>query len=495
MIQMKFKKFTALIITLALAMSLCSLAKAEEGCATVITDKLSLTYTSFTEAWLKAIELGNSSDVTFKLLKSWTADSSGSLGSGSGFRGGGLSYSGSKNLTLDLNGCSIDRNLFKPVSEGTVIYVETKMTIIDSRSDEYTVSKLFKGGSIQNGSSTARGGGISVTGNATLNFNGGTILNCVSTDDGGGICVFGSGATLNVNGGSFYGNRTYDASGECCGGAIYSNSSTVTVNNAVFEGNYAEDNGGAIYSYGGTLTVDKSSFYSNSSAEEGGAIFADGSVTTKISNSLFTQNSSTGDDGGAVYCDSNSGTYLTDCQMYYNHSAVEGGALHVNADKVFIIGGCYQYNTADKYGGGIYVDSLYDLNASGKLTVKDNTVNGKASDLCLQDGSASTAYLYCGGFYEGSSIWLCSTGSSSRLAIKSIDKFQYNNYIHFDEGFTQDKTISTILSSENIRAIASVLGKGNTAYIISGALLIIILAIVIVIIVKKKKKKGAKKDD
>ncbi len=495
MILMKLKKFTTLIITLALAMSLCALAKAEEGCATVIWGNTSVTYTSFADAWRKAVDTGSSSEVTFKLLKSWTADSSGSLGSGSGFRGGGLSYSGSKNLTLDLNGCAIDRNLLKPVSEGTVIYVGSTMTIIDSKSDEYTVSKLFKGGAIQNGSSTARAGGISVTGNATLNFNGGTILNCVSTDDGGGISVFGSGATLNVNGGSFYGNRTYDASGECCGGAIYSNSATVTVNNAVFEGNYAEDNGGAIYAYGGTLTVDNSSFYSNSSIEEGGAVCTDGSVTTKISNSLFSQNSSTDDDGGAIYCDSNSGTYLTNCQMYYNHSASEGGALHVNADKVFVIGGSYQYNTADDYGGGIYVDSLYDLNASGKLIVKDNTVNGKASDLCLQNGSASTAYLYCGGFYEGSSIWLCSTSSSSRLAIKSIDKYQYNNYIHFDEGFTLDKTTSTILSSENIRAIASVLGKGNTVYIVSGALLIIVLAIVIVIIVKKKKKKGAKKDD
>ncbi len=490
---MKFKRITTLIITLALATSLCAFAKAEDSYATVISNNSADSFTSFEKAWNKAVEIGKSSEVTFKLNKNWTADSSGSLGSGSGFKNGGLSYSGSKNLTLDLNGCSIDRNLFKPVDDGAVIYVNSTMTIIDSRSGEYTVSKLIKGGTIQNGSNTGRGGGIVVADGATLNFNGGTILNCVSNDDGGGISAIGSKAKLNVNGGSFYGNRTYDASGECCGGAIYSDEAVLTVKNAVFEGNYAEDNGGAVYCDDGKLTITDSSFYSNSSAEEGGAIFTDGSVKTEINNCLFYQNSSLEDDGGAVYCDSDSGTYLYNCRMLYNSSASEGGALHVNADKVFVIGGTYQYNTANENGGGIYVDSLYDLNVSAKLIVKDNTVKDKQNDICLQDGSASTAYLYCGGFYEGSSVWLCSNSTGSQLVIKGIDKFQYNNYIHFDSGFTLDKVNSSKLSSDSIRAIASVLGNGSTIYVILGALIMVIFAIVTAIIVKKRKK-GEKND-
>lgn len=489
---MKLKKLICFSITLALSMTLCvSTYAAEDICATVSTTNADLSYLSFEEAWQKAVELGESKEVTFTLKQDWEADDSGSLGSGSGFQNGALTYSGANNLTLDLNGHSIDRKLFTPISNGAIIYVNSIMTIADSGNGEYTTSRLFKGGAIQNGASSERGGGIVVNDNATLHFNGGTILSCVSTDDGGAISVIGSGAVLDVNGGAFYGNRTYDAAGECCGGAIYSSKAAVTINNSVFVGNYAEDNGGAIYAYDGNLTISSASFYSNSSAEEGGAISTDGSVKTNVSNSLFYSNSSTGDDGGAVYCDSGNGTYLYDCQMYYNHSASEGGAVHINADKVFIIGGTYQYNTASKYGGGIYVDSMNDINASGKLIIKDNTAKGKASDLCLQNGVASTGYLYCGGFYEGSSVWLCSDSTSSQLAIKDIDTFQYNNYIHFDEGFRQDKVTSTTLSSDNIRAMASTIGNGNVVCIsICGA---VIIAFSIFVVAIGKLKKGGKR--
>ena len=487
MMLMKLKKFICLAIMLAMIMVPCVHASAEEICATVEITGFEISYLSFSEAWNKAVELGQSSEVTITLHQNWTADDSGSLGSGAGFKNGALSYSGAKNLTLDLNGCSIDRNLITPTSDGAVIYVTSSMTIVDSKSGEYTVSNLFKGGAIQNGANSARGGGIAVTENGVLNFNGGTILNCVSTDDGGAISVFGAGAKLNVNGGSFYGNRTYDSSGECCGGAIYSNAAAVTVSNATFEGNYAEDDGGAIYTYGGSLKVSSSSFYSNSSLELGGAVCLAGSAAAEISESLFSLNSSTGDHGGAVYCDSGSGTYLKNCRMYYNSSAKNGGALYINADKVFVMGGEYCCNTAEQNGGGIYVDSMNDINASGKLIVKDNSVKGKANDLCLQDGSASTAYLYCGGFYEGSSIWLCSNDTDSQLAIKKIDKFQYNNYIHFDEGFSEDKVTSSTLSSDNIRAIASAFGSGNVIYVCACGAAIIAFTIFVARIGKKRK--------
>ena len=487
---MKLRKIIALALALMLCAALCVPSLADNDvCATVSSGGTDTDYGSFAEAWSRACELGNSGEVTFTLRQSWIA-SDGSFGSGTGFSNGALSYSGAEMLTLDLNGFCIDRGLSTPVSRGEVICVGSRMTIVDSGSGEYTVSKLFKGGAIRNGASTTRGGGIVVMDNAELNFNGGTILNCVSTDDGGAISAFGSGAVLNVNGGAFYGNRTYDASGECCGGAIYSNAASVTVNNAVFEGNYAEDDGGAVYTYGGSLKLSSSEFYSNSCDELGGAVCLAGSATAEITECLFSLNSTAEDHGGAVCCDSGSGTYLKNCRMYYNSAAKNGGALYVNADRVFVVGGEYRYNTAAKNGGGIYVDSMNDINASGKLIVTDNSVNGKANDLCLQDGTASTAYLYCGGFYEGSSILLCSTSTGSRLAIKGIDKFQYTNYIGFDEGFSQDKLISSELSQDNIRAVASVIGGGDIAYVCACAAAIAVFAVFVIRRGKKKKEAG-----
>ena len=462
MILMKLRKIIALALALMLCAALCAPALADEVykdkvCATVSSGGTETDYGSFEEAWSRACELGNSSEVTFTLRQSWRA-SGGSFGSGTGFQNGALSYSGAQMLTLDLNGCCIDRGLSTPVSRGEVICVGSRMTIVDSESGRYTVSQLFKGGAIQNGASTTRGGGIVVMDNAELNFNGGTILNCVSTDD--------------------------------CGGAIYSNAASVTVNNAVFEGNYAEDDGGAVYTYGGSLKVSSSSFYSNNCDELGGAVCLAGSATAEMTDCLFSLNSSTEEHGGAVYCDSGSGTYLKSCRMYYNSAAKNGGALYVNADRVFVVGGEYRYNTAAKNGGGIYVDSMNDINASGKLIVTDNSVNGKANDLCLQDGTASTAYLYCGGFYEGSSVLLCSTSTSSRLAVKGIDKFQYTNYIGFDEGFSQDKLISSELSQDNIRAVASAVGGGDIAYVCACAAAIAAFTVFVIRRGKKKKEAG-----
>lgn len=487
---MQLKKISCILAALTLSVCLQTAANAEETCATVTANGTQTAYTSFSDAWNSAVEIGKSSEVTVTLNKDWTADGSGSLGSGAGFKNGGLSYSSSKNLTLDLNGFAIDRNLLKPVSNGAVIYVNSVMTISDSRSGEYTVSELFKGGAICNGSSTSRGGGIVIADGAELRFNGGTLLNCVSTDDGGGISITGANAKLTVDGGSFYGNRTYDSSGECCGGAIYSSKASVNIKNSTFECNYAEDNGGAIYADDGTLTVADSAFYSNSSIEEGGAIFADGSVTTEVRDTLFYGNSSTDDDGGAVYCDSNSGARFFDCKMYFNSADDDGGALYVNSEKVFVIGGDFRSNSAGGSGGGIYVDSLYDINASGKLTVSDNTANGKANNLCLQDGKASTAYLYCGGFYEGSSVWLCSTDSDTRLAVRGISKYQYDSYIHFDEGFSSAKINSSTRSDDNIRAAASAVGGGNIPSICIGIAAAAVLTLCTAVIYKKKEKQG-----
>ncbi len=491
---MKIKRFIFAILISVLLLGASIPVYAAEQCATVSYNDTSTDYTSFQEAWSQAVSQGGTYPVTFTMHQNWTADSSGSLGSGTGFSNGGLSYSGKNNLTIDLNGCFIDRNLLTPTENGNVITVSSTLTIVDSKSDSYTVSKLFKGGAIKNGANTKRGGGIVVADNATLNMNGGTVLNCVSTDDGGGISIESSGAKLNVDSGAFYGNRTYDASGECCGGAIYSSDAQLTIQNAVFEGNYAEDNGGAIYADDGSCTISNSSFYSNSSLEEGGALFTDGENKSTFTECIFERNDSTGDDGGAVYCDANGGLYLNSCRMNYNHAYSDGGALYVNDDKVFVIGGNYQYNTAEGNGGGIYVDSMYDINVAGKLVIKDNTCNGKENDLCLQDGKASTAYLYCGGLYEGSSIWLSSTSTGSRLALKSVDKFQYNNYFHYDSGYKADadKTISTRLSSDDIRAEASILGQGNVLVIVICVVIIIVLSVTMKLV---KKKKEAQSDD
>ena len=125
------------------------------------------------------------------------------------------------------------------------------------------------------------------------------------------------------------------------------------------------------------------------------------------------------------------------------------------------------------------------------LIIENNTVSDAESDLCLQDGAASTAYLYCGGLYEGSSIYLCSNDTNSQLAIKNIDKFQYNNYIHFDSGFSQDKVNSSATSTD-VRAVASAFSSGNVIFI---CVCVVAIAVLAVLAVKIKRKKDNRKEE
>lgn len=477
---MKHKKLLCLMMLLVFALSFAVPSSAADAstCATVKYGSEEKNYTSFKDAWNSAVDAaGSQKDVVFTLYKNWQADSNGSFGSGAGFKDGAIYYNKQNNITIDLNGCTIDRSIYTPIDGGAVIYVASKMTVIDSKPDEYSSAGIVKGGVITGGANNERGGGIVISDGAALIFNGGTILNCVSTDDGG----------------SFYGNRTYDASGECCGGAVYADEASINIKNAVFEGNYAENDGGAIYAVDGDLSVEGTEFYSNSSRKEGGAVYLTGEQKTSFEKCVFEKNKSA-DNGGAIYIDSNTGTYLTNCRMYYNTSENNGGTLFVNGEKTFINNGEYRFNSASAYGGGIYVDSAYDINVSGKLIITDNTVKDQSSNLCLQNGTFSTAYLFCGGLYDGSSVSIGSTDSSSRLAISGIDKYQYNNYIRFDDGFTVDRIEQHQTSDEGIRAEGSALGSGN--FIIVAVLTgIIIVAVIGITVYSKKKRKGAAVND
>ncbi len=477
-----------MILVFAFGFAIPSMA-VDSTCAKVEYSGNSKEYSTFSLAWNSAVDAaktGNS--VVFTIYKDWDSDDKGSFGTGSAYSAGALYCNYKGDITIDLNGCAINRNLYTPQGNGSVIYTNSKLTIIDSNHDNASSYGDIKGGIITGGSNTSSGGGICVSDSATLNLKGITILNCVSTDEGGAIAVDSESATVNIEDVAFYNNRTYDSSTECYGGAIYNDGGTLNIKNSLFEGNYSEDDGGAIYDDGGKISVKDTKFYSNSSNEEGGAIFLNDTENASIDRCAFVQNTAN-ENGGAVYVDSvGSSAFFNDCKMHYNDAKEDGGAVYINCDKVFINSGEYTKNTAGKNGGGIYVDSMNDVNAYGKMIVSDNTVGGKQNDLCLQNGTFSEAYIYCGGFTEGASVWLCSTDNGSHLAITGIDKYQFNNYIHFDEGYGLDRIEEHKISDNGIRAEGSALGNGNIILICVLAAIVVIAAVAMIIYSKKKKK-------
>lgn len=482
-----FKKKACILFSSLLAVALITTASAEESVprATVTVGEKSTSYSTCAEGWNAAVKAAQSTEnVVFTLKSDWRADKSGSFGTGSGFKDGAVYCSAAKLVTMDLNGHTLDRDFTVSHDDGAVIYVASELVIKDSSPTSGGISENVTGGIITGGYNDDNGGGIVLLEGATLNLNGGTIANCISNSDGGAIYLDNEKASLYIDGAMLYGNHSYDGSG----GAVYCDDGMVIIDNAIIEGNHAEDDGGAIYMDEGKITVTNTSFYGNSALEEGGAVYLADGTQSEMEACTFMHNYSE-DGGGAVYVNSDDGTNIKSCTMLCNTCDENGGALYTNGDKVFIVGGNYQQNTAAEKGGGIYVDSMYDINIAGKLVVKNNTVNGKENNLCLQDSTFTTAYLYCGGLYEGSEIWLSSSDEDDRLAVANIDAYQYRNYINFDDGFSEDRLEIHQESQDDIRAAGSALGDGNylTVAILGGAVAVIAVALVIYAVRKKER--------
>ncbi|MBC7876399.1 MAG: hypothetical protein H7Y59_04440 [Anaerolineales bacterium] len=141
------------------------------------------------------------------------------------------------------------------------------------------------------------------------------------------------------------------------GGAIYSMSASITLDNTRFINNHS-DNGGAIYFTLGRIEITDSEFIGNTTTGNGGALFIDSSksiikstrfegnesdgnggglftetVTLVIIDGFFIKNRVTGDGngirGGGMYT-SHVNLTVTDSQFYQNEAPSFGGAIGVN---------------------------------------------------------------------------------------------------------------------------------------------------------------------
>ena len=241
---------------------------------------------------------------------------------------------------------------------------------------------------------------LSVTGeNAEAEVYGGdTQTRLFEVSQGGGLVL----SRLKLSGGS--------ASG---GGAIYSKSAGLALDNCVFDGNAAtEGNGGAVWADGGNVTIVGGEFLDNSATRYGGAVHSvDGNLVVR-GGSRFEGNTAIG--GGALFCGlSNVGSdkqaaacsiaeaefmsnsaardiqaenykeeeldvvgfsYLdgggaamflfasvdiTDSVFSGNYALLSGGALHGGIDTSILVNGCtFGNNTSGKYAGAISASSM-----------------------------------------------------------------------------------------------------------------------------------------
>ena len=142
-----------------------------------------------------------------------------------------------KNLTLDLNGCTL-----RMTGDGSVLKVSGRatLTITDSRpQNPHTGSYAgLPAGGVITGGKADKGGGILLAGGCTLKLTGGCITDCHATDTGGGgVVLNGDTAILYMSGTARIENctagETWGANAIFNSGTMYADGGTVdgTVNN------------------------------------------------------------------------------------------------------------------------------------------------------------------------------------------------------------------------------------------------------------------------
>ena len=215
------------------------------------------------------------------------------------------------------------------------------------------------------------------------------------------------------------------------GGAIFSESANLTLDNCTFEGNVATDgNGGAVWAEGGNVTIVGGEFLSNTAAIYGGAVYAVEGRLVVEGGSRFEGNKAVvggglfcglaGDMGAndpLVLCSSAHAEFVSNADVRDNNDDVEdfsyldgggaaafmfadvditnsvfdgnkarhsGGALHGGAQTEISVNGCtFVDNASEKFGGAISASSM-TLGGSTNFT----------RNVADQDGGAVSANIF-----------------------------------------------------------------------------------------------------
>ena len=357
------------------------------------------------------------------------------------------------NVTVDLNGFTLNRNMSKNADHGGIFRIEqwAKLTIIDSSGNDS--GKITGGKSIN-------GGGICNHG--TLCLKGGTVTGNNASKDGGGILTRvygGSFANLEITGGIVENNRAnYGAGiyvdGDCKanitnadiienaagtdGGGIYAHEkSNLIVANSAIENNNSKY-GAAVYLKRAVATINKCRITDNSVSGHCGALFNNYYSTCTVNDSVFNNNTSP-EKAGAILNNNHSTLKLNNTVLTNNKAATDGGALYINNDEntTYMDGCTFEKNEA-KWGAGIYVRE--GASAYANLTSFTNNVAG----------------------LNGGAVWMGNNGNT--IAEFTECTFSENSAVQHGGGvYTQGKGTLSIIECE-MNSQRAETGKGGAIY-------------------------------
>ena len=237
-------------------------------------------------------------------------------------------------ITLDLNGYSIDRALSTAIDDGEVIYVDEGAIL--NLTD--TTASSGGQGSVTGGNSTNSAGGIHVAKGGKLNLWGGCISGNKTESNGGGIVLEGEGTSLYMTGG-----RIEKNSALCSGGGIAMAEASVEAISGSITENTAGENGGGIFQQGGSVSFQAGSISGNTAIAGGGiCTIADAELTLK--GTVALQNNIAGNaneqgKGGGIYAQSSKPVHFSGSPNISSNRQSDGTVSNLTffvSDKPFV---------------------------------------------------------------------------------------------------------------------------------------------------------------
>ncbi|HRF36617.1 MAG TPA: hypothetical protein PLZ09_04885, partial [Clostridia bacterium] len=297
--------------------------------------------------------------VTMK--QDWIAPNSGNhnFGEGLGFSNGEIRIPANTTITLDLNGCTIDRRLSQTISEGRVFIVYGTLILKDSKYNSVAVQNAYNAnpasssivevaksngsGSITGGNLSQSGGGIALLDNAKFYMYSGLICDNKADANAGGI-YGGPQTSMKIYDGIIANNSATAGGGIMVGdGAQFSFYNGFIFNNKAIGGS-----GGGIHMlrltepaniYGGVIAK-------NTALDDGGGILV-GYCTLNMHGGILDRNIASGvpsSCGGGI------------CGLT--------GVMNISGVKI-------TNNECGYLGGG-----LYNQDTEGVMTIKDTLITG-----------------------------------------------------------------------------------------------------------------------
>ncbi len=382
-------------------------------------------------------------------------------------------------VTIDLNGKTINRNKTQVSSSGQIFAVAGNLTIMDSSFTNEDIVKYYNVvrnmsteaiinyltglpiGKLTGGWTTNAGGCIwLIKANASVEINGGMIFGNKSNGSGGAVHTDQSDSTITMNGGIIIANDANSSGGAICSTGVESN---IILNGGIILGNNALNDGGAIYTERTNVQINDIIIANNYSGRNGASINMQGGEIN-IYNGLMTNNTARSHAGGIYICnyDRNGANIQGTLTMYggeisNNHSNYACGFIMYYGAKGYLKGGKIINNTVTDNSGGVaaYWDSELVMDGG---TIANNVVEyhnnentggggvliGHNSSMTMNGGEIINNKVLSpwGAQVNGAGLLICNTGTNNVTLNKGVIS---GNYCEGNGGGVSDTSDSAVI--------------------------------------------------